>query len=186
MKQAKKPQGFTLIELMIVIVILGVLMVTVVPKLVGSQARARDTGRTASLANISAALQTYYDDTGNYPGTANTVECLNPTTPGTVSALLAPYLKGAVVPSDTAKTNAIGATPTCSEGMFYYKPISKSAVARNAYSLCANVETWQKGNATFATVNAATTFAAAAAAIGDLTAENATNANESVYCLIGE
>lgn len=60
--------AFTLIELLIVIVIIGILAVALIPRLVGSQARARDTARKADVRQIQNAFATYAaDNKGNYP-----------------------------------------------------------------------------------------------------------------------
>ena len=55
-------KGFTMVELMIVIAIIGVLAVTLIPQLTKAQAKARDTGRSAHLNSISTVLQTYRSD----------------------------------------------------------------------------------------------------------------------------
>jgi general secretion pathway protein G len=67
MRRQNTKKGFTLIELMIVIAIISVLAVTLVPQLTGAQARSRDAGRVSSLKNITAVLETYYSDEGQFP-----------------------------------------------------------------------------------------------------------------------
>jgi general secretion pathway protein G len=66
-KSKKMNKAFTLIEMMIVVIIIGILMGALLPKLKGAQERARDTARKANLSTVSTALQMYYNDNGNYP-----------------------------------------------------------------------------------------------------------------------
>lgn len=60
-------KGFTLIELMIVIVILGVLTVTALTNFRSVQIKSRDARRKNNLRQIATALEYYYNDYGSYP-----------------------------------------------------------------------------------------------------------------------
>lgn len=62
-------KGFTLLELLIVIVIIGVLAILIVPNLISGPARARDSQRKADLRAIKTALESYYNDQNSYPVT---------------------------------------------------------------------------------------------------------------------
>ena len=53
-------RGFTLIELMIVIVIMGILLVVGVVNISSSQVKARDNERQGDVTSIASALETYY------------------------------------------------------------------------------------------------------------------------------
>ena len=64
----KNKKGFTLIELMLVVIIIGVLVSMVVPRLAGRSEEARVAAAKADInANISVALDLYELDNGRYP-----------------------------------------------------------------------------------------------------------------------
>jgi len=59
--------GFTLVELLVVLIVLAVLAAIVLPKFVGSSARAREARMKADLRLVRAAIDRFYIDTGAYP-----------------------------------------------------------------------------------------------------------------------
>ena len=61
--------GFTLLELMVVIVILGLLAALVVPKLIGQSEKAKQTAAQVQIRSIEQALQLFKLDNGFYPAT---------------------------------------------------------------------------------------------------------------------
>jgi general secretion pathway protein G len=62
-------RGFTLIELMVVIVILGILAMYVAPKIMGRPGEARQVKARLDIQNIESALKLYKLDNGIYPTT---------------------------------------------------------------------------------------------------------------------
>jgi general secretion pathway protein G len=75
--------GFTLLEVMVVVLILGMLATIVAPKLLGRTDEARRTKAVADMAGIEEALNLYRLDTGAYPTTEQGLEALveRPTRP---------------------------------------------------------------------------------------------------------
>lgn len=59
--------GFTLVELLVTITIIGILATIVAVRYSGIQEEARDSQREADVAKIMNALEKYYDDHGEYP-----------------------------------------------------------------------------------------------------------------------
>jgi prepilin-type N-terminal cleavage/methylation domain-containing protein len=59
--------GFTIVELLIVIVVIGILAAITIVAYNGVQARARNVDRQADVNAIVKALALYYVDNGNYP-----------------------------------------------------------------------------------------------------------------------
>jgi len=69
-------EGFTLIELMVVIVILGVLAGLIVPQFMDEPQKARVVKATMQMEGISTALKKFYIDNGFYPATEQGLEAL--------------------------------------------------------------------------------------------------------------
>lgn len=64
---AKISTGFTLIEMLVVISIIGILATLVAANLNSARSRARDAQRKSDLKNIETALRLYYNDNSRYP-----------------------------------------------------------------------------------------------------------------------
>jgi len=66
-------KGFTLIEMLIVIAIIGILASMVIVSLGPSQAKARDAKRMSDLRQIQNMLEIYYTANGGYPSSQGSV-----------------------------------------------------------------------------------------------------------------
>ncbi len=83
----KKSGGFTLLELLIVIVIIGILAVLIVPNLTAGPKRARDSQRKSDMRNVKTALETYFNDNNVYPSAANYAGLTSVLVPGFIKAM---------------------------------------------------------------------------------------------------
>lgn len=59
--------GFTLIEILVAVAIIGVLATLVVANMQGARERARDVQRKSDLKQVKLALRLYYNDNQEYP-----------------------------------------------------------------------------------------------------------------------
>ena len=71
-----KARGFTLIEIMVVVVILGILATLVVPKIMGRPDEARMVAAKQDIASVMQALNLYRLDNGRYPTTEQGLKAL--------------------------------------------------------------------------------------------------------------
>jgi len=102
-KKRKEQKGFTLIELMIVIVIIGILATLLIPRIMERPEEARRIKAKADIKTIESALKLYKIDTGNYPTTEQGLEALirkPDTSPVPKKWREGGYLEGDTVPKD--------------------------------------------------------------------------------------
>jgi general secretion pathway protein G len=76
MKAVRNIRGFTLLEVMVVIVILGILASMVVPNLLGSQERANIQKAVSDINALETSLTMYKMDNYQYPSTEQSLEAL--------------------------------------------------------------------------------------------------------------
>jgi prepilin-type N-terminal cleavage/methylation domain-containing protein len=67
MVSLKKQKGFTLVELLIVIIIIGILATLVIVTFSGVQAKARDSKRQTDIGALDSHIEAFYAENGFYP-----------------------------------------------------------------------------------------------------------------------
>lgn len=91
--------GFTLIEMLVVLVIIGLIMGLVGPRVLNYLTDARIKAARLQIEALSNALDLYYLDTGRYPASNEGLSALVKR-PGNVNTWNGPYIKGDIVPLD--------------------------------------------------------------------------------------
>lgn len=76
LKATPNNRGFTLIEIMVVIVILGILAGLLVPRIIGRPEEAKQLKAKIQIEGLETALRLYKLDTGSYPDTEQGLQAL--------------------------------------------------------------------------------------------------------------
>lgn len=127
----KRMQGFTIVELLIVIVVIGILAALVLNSFQGVQARARDTERRTDTNTIATQLEVFYNDNGGYPvftGSINTDSWIQ-------ANLRGADLTAFRAPNQTANTMVNSATPT--QDQYGYRPLQADGTTACTTAPCA-------------------------------------------------
>src|SRR6266436_3701785 len=91
--------GFTLVEILVVITIIGMIMALVGPRVLNYLGESKVKAARIQIESLSSALDLYYLDVGRYPSTSEGLAALAQQ-PGGVQGWNGPYLRSGAVPSD--------------------------------------------------------------------------------------
>ena len=91
--------GFTLVEMLVVITIIGLIMGLVGPRVLNYLSESKVKAAKIQLQSFSSALDLFYLDAGRFPSTSEGLGALVQRAPG-VAAWNGPYLKGGSLPND--------------------------------------------------------------------------------------
>src|SRR5271167_3241830 len=92
-------QGFTLVEMLVVITIIGLIMGLIGPRVLNYLSESKVKAAKIQLQSFAGALDLFYLDAGRFPSTSEGLSALMQRTPG-VAAWNGPYLKGNSLPND--------------------------------------------------------------------------------------
>lgn len=76
--RVRRPRGHTLVELMVILVITGLLLSLIMPRMAASRGRAMLTACVANERNIGTALQAYRNDNERFPNSLDQLRIGNP------------------------------------------------------------------------------------------------------------
>lgn len=99
LKSSRRLHGFTLVELLLVLVILAILAAIVLPSMASRGGEARETAAKVDVANMTTALNVFEVDNGYYPKGANALEALI-VKPREAAHWKGPYLQKNKIPID--------------------------------------------------------------------------------------
>jgi general secretion pathway protein G len=97
-RKRRSQVGFTLVEILVVITIIGLIMALVGPRVLNYLGESRVKAARIQIESFSSALDLYFLDLGRYPSSNEGLAAL--TRGNNVPGWNGPYLRGGVVPSD--------------------------------------------------------------------------------------
>jgi general secretion pathway protein G len=91
--------GFTLVEILVVITIIGLIMALVGPRVVNYLSESKVKAARIQVESFASALDLFYLDAGRYPSSSEGLAALA-ARPGSLDTWNGPYVRGGLVPTD--------------------------------------------------------------------------------------
>ncbi len=92
-------RGFTLVEILVVITIIGLIMGLVGPRVLNYLTESKAKAAKIQIESFASALDLFYLDTGRYPTSSEGLGALVQR-PGSIASWNGPYVKGGTIPND--------------------------------------------------------------------------------------
>jgi len=86
-------KGFTLVEIMVVVVILGILAATIIPQFIGTKHDAKVGTATANIAELESAIERFYIHLDRHPTTQESLNVLMEAPSDGAQTWRGPYIK---------------------------------------------------------------------------------------------
>jgi type IV pilus assembly protein PilA len=141
--QGEREGGFTLIELMVVVLIIAILIAIAIPTFLGARQRAQDRAAQSNLRNALTAEKTYYTDKQAYTAATASVKSIEPSLTFSTAAAAAQGTVSVVVSGALNDIVTLG-TKSASGTCFYIKDVASGAAAGTFYgsdTTCTTVAT---------------------------------------------
>jgi len=123
----KAGSGFTLIEILIVVIVLGILAMIIVPQISVSTEDAKINTLKTNLSNMRSAIELYYHQHNNrYPGQYKETD-------GTTAVTSDAEAAAAFIAQMTQYTDANGKVSTTKTDVFKYGPYLKEGIPANPF-----------------------------------------------------
>ena len=129
--QGQREDGFTLIELMVVVLIIAILIAIAIPTFLGARSRAQDRAAQSNLRNALTAEKTYYTDNQAYTQTTTDLTSIEPSL--TYNADAVPANNNQIYVSASGSTVILGAK-SASGSCFYIKDVATGSGAGTFYA----------------------------------------------------
>jgi general secretion pathway protein G len=97
--QRRGEEGFTLVEMLVVITIIGLIMALVGPRVLNYLAESKVKAARIQVESFASSLDLFYLDNGRYPSTSEGLTALAQR-PGSAEAWNGPYVRSGLVPND--------------------------------------------------------------------------------------
>ena len=98
-RRRRSERGYTLVEILVVITIIGLIMALVGPRVLNYLTESKVKTARIQIQSFASALDLFYLDAGRYPTSAEGLTVLVRPPTG-ITAWNGPYLKGGIVPTD--------------------------------------------------------------------------------------